>query len=140
MILLDTHMMIAGIFHAPRWAITDDEATRVAETFARVARWYNIPEVPERIADHYGFLMALAMVYGTRIMTEWNEANKKTVTVKPVPTQASTHGAGPQASTNGAAPQGSGVHEPPDPRDWRKVQVDGVGEVDIPPVTGSGPH
>jgi hypothetical protein len=126
-------MMIAGIFHAPRWAITDDEATRVAETFARVARWYNIPEVPERIADHYGFLMAVIMVYGTRAMTEWNEANKKTVTVKPVPSPA------PQASTNGAAPQ-PGVHEPPDPRDWRKVQVDGVGEVDIPPVTGGGPH
>jgi hypothetical protein len=125
-------MMLSGIFEAPRLAIDDSEATRLAESFARVARWYDIPEVPEKVADHYAFAMALIMVYGTRVMAEINDRRK--VRPPPHPVQQSA----PQPATspgNGGAPEGSGAREPPDPRNWRTVDVDGIGPIDIPPVS-----
>lgn len=125
-------MFLSGLFNAPRWAITEDEAQLVASGFAKFARWYNFPELPEKFTDHYVFFLALATVYGTRAMAEYNEARKSPqppiITVNPVPPQP-----GPEVS---AGTTNSG-REPPDPRNWRKEDVPGFGAVDIPPVVGN---
>jgi hypothetical protein len=126
-------MLLAGIFEYPRIAIDDGEATRLAETFARVARWYDIPEISEKAADHYAFVLAGIMVWGTRVMTEARERRARARgdlarVVNPQP--ASTAQAGPQP-----APGNGRAQEPPDPRNPRHVEVDGMGTIEIPPVT-----
>jgi hypothetical protein len=128
--------MLAAIFEAPRLGITDDEAQRLAETFARVARWYDFPEISEKITDHYAFATAVIMVYGTRIAAEIADRRRGRA---PLRTVSPTAGPQPAATSPGngatAPPEGSGVREPPDPRNWRKVDVDGLGTIDIPPVS-----
>jgi hypothetical protein len=120
-------MFLASLIEAPRWAITEDEANTLATGFSRFARWYDFPDIPEKWTDHYAFFLALATVYGTRAMAEWNDSRKRRmpqppiVTVQPEPT--------PGPTTNG--------REPPDPRNWRQQDVEGFGPVDIPPVTGN---
>ena len=99
-----------------------------------MARWYDIPEVSERLADHYTCFAAMAMVWGTRIMAEINE--RRALRARPVNPPPSPAAA--TSPTNGqTAPEGSGVREPPDPRNPRTIDVDGFGRVDIPPVVGN---
>jgi len=127
-------MLLAGIFEFPRIKIDEDEATRLAETFARVARWYDIPEISEKAADHYAFFLAAIMVWGTRAMAEYRERQSRARgdAARVVnPPQPAPPGAS-QAAGNGAAPR-----EPPDPRNPRTVEVDGMGTIEIPPVVGN---
>jgi hypothetical protein len=131
--LLDTHLLLAGLFHNERLKLADEEGERLAETIGRVIRWYDIPAISERAADHYAFAMAAIMIWGTRIMTEINERKKARgapTVIRPV-SQASP---APQAAAGEPNP---GNREPPDPREWRRVDVDGVGPIDIPPVGGT---
>jgi hypothetical protein len=124
-------MFIAAAREAPRWAITDDEAERLAQGFARFAKWYDFPEISEKIADHYVFAMACGMVWGTRLLAELNDSRKGRHPQPPIVTVVPDVAQQPQAAgtTNG--------REPPDPRNWRKETVEGFGAVDIPPVTGN---
>jgi hypothetical protein len=128
-ILLDTHMLLAGIFEYPRIKIDEDEATRLAETFARVARWYDIPEISEKAADHYAFFLAAVMVWGTRAMAEYRDRqNRQRGDVARVVNPSTPPGPSTRAQ------DGNGM-EPPDPRHPRSVEVDGMGTVEIPPVS-----
>jgi hypothetical protein len=127
--MLDTHLLLAGLFHNERIKLDDAEGERLAETIGRVIRWYDIPAISEKAADHYAFAMAAIMIWGTRIATEINERKKArgaAVVIRP-------------AGLSSPAPQAShdGPREPPDPTEWRRVDVDGVGPIDIPPVGGS---
>jgi hypothetical protein len=127
-------MFLAGMFQAPRWAITEGEAERLSEGFARFARWYDFPEISDKIADHYVFAMALGVVYGTRLMAEINEARKAKappIVMPPSPGPQPT----PANARHGETPDGD-PREPPDPRNWRTIDVEGV-QLDIPPVTGN---
>jgi hypothetical protein len=144
--------MIATLAHAPKWALEDYEGERMAETFARVARWYDVPggnsERMEKITDHYSFFCAFVAVYGTRIFAG---TEKKPQPFRPAPvtvTPAAPAGpsfqpapvaVAPAPEPARANPQPGG--EPPDPRHWSKTYIEGIGEVDIPPLAGAGgPH
>jgi len=129
-IILDTHLMLATIAKAPQWALEDDEAGRLAETFGRVSRWYDIPEVGEKAADHYAFFMAIAMVYGTRLFASAKAS--KTAVAAPQSQPA------PSANPNPAPVPLQKEHaKPGDPRAWSKMYVEGIGEIDVPPLAGA---
>jgi hypothetical protein len=123
--LLDTHLMLARIFHAPNFEIDDGEAGRIAESFQRVARWYDMPEIGEKALDHYAFATALVAVYGPRI----GAAMAKPKAVKP-------------ATPQGAPMQQQPIYDGPDPstpRQTFKTVLDPLlGELEVPITEGGG--
>lgn len=134
--------MIAGIAEAvgvrastvEHIKIEESEADRLATTFAGVARWYDMPDVGEKAADHYAFLLTVAMVYGAKIVAEWNDRrNDRRNDAR----QGEIIPPEPVAPSSTASEQDP--RQPPDPRNWRHVDVDGMGPIDIPPVTPT-PH
>lgn len=130
--------MLATLTQAPAWAIEQSEADRLAETFARVARWYDIPDVGEKAADHYGFIMAIGVVYGTRLVAAFRNSGR---TNKPGQGAAGTNPVPPAqpAAPSYSPPVRQKHDEPPDPRFGQKMMVEGLGELDIPPLAG-GTH
>jgi hypothetical protein len=138
-------LILAGIFQNDRLKLDDDEGQRLAETTARVLRWYDVPVVTEKMADHYAFIMAAVMVLGTRLMAEINERRKGTrpaasAPAGPSPGPSSGPSPGPSSGPSPGPSQPGGPREPPDPREWSKLDVAGLGTVDIPPLAGAGPH
>lgn len=129
--------MLATITQAPSIAIEQPEADRLAETFARVARWYDIPDVGEKAADHYAFIMAVGVIYGTRLVAAFRNRPRR----EPTPPAAVRQPAVTQPPSMSQAPQrgANGQIEPPDPRLGQRVHVEGLGDLDIPPLAG-GPH
>ena len=136
--------MFAAITQSQTLAIEEDEAARLAETFGRVSRWYDIPEVGEKAADHYAFFMAIGMVYGTRIFAAINNKKQKPapprmqVSAGPAPISTTPPPVVPNPPAKPINPDAPGA-EPPDPRLWSQVDVPGLGKLDIPPLAG-GTH
>lgn len=66
-ILLSAHAFLAAISKTPEIVIDETEAKALADGAAKVARHYNII-ISEKSQDWANFIMALAAVYGTRLV------------------------------------------------------------------------
>jgi hypothetical protein len=124
-ILFDTHLMLAGLCSAPGIAIDQTEAERLAATFGRVARWYDIPEIGEKAMDHYALAVTLATVYGTRLFA-WMNTKGAPGPGKPAPPRPQ-----PQPNPSQQGPRGDGS--------LSLVDVN-LGELEVPPLPGAQPH
>jgi hypothetical protein len=132
-ILLDTHMMLAGLCQAPGLALDESEAERLATTIGRVSRWYDIPEIGEKAMDHYALAVALATIYGTRLFAYINTAAAS----KGAPGPGRPAPPRPQPS-----PQQPQQPTPTTPRGDGSLSVTDVwlGSIEVPPLPGAQPH
>lgn len=84
MILLSTHAMLAGMTRTPEFALDQKEAKSVAEALANVSRHYDV-SVSAKALDWTNLIMALGMVYGTRVFAIRNRRmNERAERAKPV--------------------------------------------------------
>lgn len=83
-LLLSTHYMLAGMTRVQEIALSPDEAKSLAQATANVARHYDV-SVSAKALDWTNLIMALGMVYGTRVVAMRNRARSaKANRAKPV--------------------------------------------------------
>lgn len=65
-LLYAIHLGLANILHAPELVISDEEAALLRGAAEKVARHYDMPDLPAKMIDWTNLIVALGTVYGTR--------------------------------------------------------------------------
>jgi hypothetical protein len=70
------HIILASFFHAPRIALTKDEADQFGAATARVMQLYDLEIMSEEARAWWALSVVVSTIYGTRISSALIDAKK----------------------------------------------------------------
>lgn len=105
--------MLAGWTKNADWDLDDDEAEKISQRVANVARHYDVPEVAQKTKDWIMLIQATGAIYGPRVMSQVYEIRSRNAKPAPQHKAAPAHVApAPTAANSGARPEATSILNP----------------------------